>query len=82
MFVNFGDNSRLDKMGFAAVCQVTGNGMDVVDKLYAGYDGRVSDQQFRSIESEGNTFLRSQYKHLDYVKTTRLTTAGADPSKG
>jgi len=32
LFINYGDNSRLDAMGFAPVGQVV-EGMDVVDKI-------------------------------------------------
>src|SRR4051812_32044824 len=36
VFINFADNAPLDRQGFAPFGQVT-TGMDVVDKLYAGY---------------------------------------------
>src|SRR5258706_6605585 len=35
VFINYGNNQRLDRDGFAAFGQVT-EGMDVVDKLYGG----------------------------------------------
>lgn len=71
VFINYNDNANLDKMGFAPVCMITGEGMSVVDKFYKEYEGEVSNQQGR-IEAEGNKFLREQYKALDYVKTARL----------
>src|SRR5919108_2576705 len=36
IFINYGNNDRLDAMGFAPFGQVV-EGMDVVDKLYGGY---------------------------------------------
>ncbi|MDZ7341939.1 MAG: peptidylprolyl isomerase, partial [candidate division KSB1 bacterium] len=36
LFINYGDNSRLDPMGFAPVGKVIA-GMEVVDRLYSGY---------------------------------------------
>ena len=36
LFINFKDNSALDKKGFAPFGEVT-KGMDVVDKIYNGY---------------------------------------------
>lgn len=77
VFINFKDNANLDKMGFAPVCMVTGEGMGVVDKFYKAYEGEVSNQQGK-IESEGNKFLRDQYKALDYIKTARLVAASGD----
>lgn len=77
VFINFKDNPNLDKMGFAPVCLVTGEGMNVVDKFYKAYEGEVSNQQGK-IEAEGNKFLREQYKALDYIKTARLVAASGD----
>src|SRR5580704_11366576 len=36
VFINFADNSRLDRMGFAPFGQIV-SGMNVVDALYSGY---------------------------------------------
>src|SRR5438477_3879402 len=36
VFINFGDNARLDRLGFAPFGEVVA-GMDVVEKLFAGY---------------------------------------------
>ena len=42
LFINFGNNAQLDRMGFAPVGEVT-SGMNVVDSLYSGYgDGGES----------------------------------------
>ena len=59
VFINFGDNSRLDGMGFAPFGQVS-SGMNVVDQFYSGYGegapaGRGPDQG--RIQSEGNAYL-------------------------
>eukprot|EP00911_Craspedida_sp_UC1_P002498 UC1_evm1s1857 len=42
IFVNYGNNSRLDAPGFAPIGVIDDPGMAVVDKLYAGY-GEVAD---------------------------------------
>ena len=67
VFINFGDNGRLDADGFAPFGQVV-EGMDVVDSLYAGYGGTPSSAQ-QVIQSRGNAFLDEKFPELDYVKT-------------
>lgn len=71
IFVNFGDNSRLDGQGFAAFGKVDDEGMKVVDKLYAAYgegapSGGGPDQG--RIQSDGNAYLKASFAKLDYVK--------------
>ena len=63
LFINYGDNSRLDAMGFAPVGQVV-EGMDVVDRIFGGY-GEEPDQQ--QIETRGNAYLASQFPRLDTI---------------
>lgn len=70
LFINYGDNVRLDAMGFAPLGEVV-EGMEVVDRLYAAYgegapQGRGPDQG--RIMAEGNTYLERDYPRLDYVK--------------
>lgn len=69
VFINFGNNDRLDAMGFAPFGQVM-EGMDVVDRLYAGYgegapQGRGPNQG--RIQMEGNAYLERAFPKLDYV---------------
>jgi peptidyl-prolyl cis-trans isomerase A (cyclophilin A) len=63
LFINYGDNSRLDAMGFAPVGVVV-DGMDVVDRIFAGY-GEQPDQQL--IETQGNGYLRAAFPRLDSI---------------
>jgi peptidyl-prolyl cis-trans isomerase A (cyclophilin A) len=75
VFINYADNSRLDGQGFAPFGIVTGNGMDVVDKLYADYGegapGGHGPAQDR-IQREGNPYLTSQFPKLDYIKKATI----------
>jgi peptidyl-prolyl cis-trans isomerase A (cyclophilin A) len=68
LFVNYGDNTRLDGMGFAPVGKVL-SGMNVVDQLYSGY-GESPDQG--QIAEAGNGYLVKQFPKLDYIKTARI----------
>jgi len=74
IFVNYRDNTNLDKQGFAPFGQVT-SGMDVVDKLYSGYgegapSGRGPEQG--RIQAEGNAYLVKDFPKLDYVKKATI----------
>ena len=70
LFVNFGDNSRLDEMGFSAIGEVI-EGMEVVDALYSGYGegapNGAGPGQGR-IQAEGNAYLEADFPDLDYVE--------------
>ena len=70
VFINYGDNSRLDAMGFAPFGQVV-EGIDVVDRLYGGYGegapGGLGPEQGR-IEAEGNAYLVRAFPKLDQVR--------------
>lgn len=82
IFVNYGDNSRLDADGFAPFGQVV-TGMDVVDKLYAPPDDAQPDQ--RRILREGNEYLQKEFPRLDFVKKATIvpvtTTKPAAPAR-
>lgn len=74
LFINYGDNSRLDRMGFAPFGRVT-EGMQVVDQLYAGYgegapQGRGPNQA--RIQTEGNAYLTKDFPQLDYIKRVTI----------
>ena len=76
IFVNYGDNSRLDAMGFAPFGQVV-EGMEVVERLYAEYGegaprGRGPDQG--RIQAEGNAYLERAFPELDYVERATIVT--------
>ena len=74
LFINFGDNARLDASGFAPFGQVV-SGMDVVDKIYNVYgegapNGAGPDQG--RIQAEGNAYLTKDFPKMDYIKTARI----------
>lgn len=69
VFINFGDNGGLDPQGFAPFGKVI-DGMDVVDKLYAGYANPGPDQG--RLQYEGNAYLDAGFPKLDYIKKAYL----------
>lgn len=68
LFINFGDNSRLDASGFAPFGKVI-KGMEAVDKIYSGY-GEQPDQG--RIQMEGNKYLTAEWPKLDTIKKATL----------
>jgi peptidyl-prolyl cis-trans isomerase A (cyclophilin A) len=70
VFINLVDSTRLDAMGFAPFGKVV-EGMDVVDKLYAGYGEALKSLQGRVAE-EGNAFLEKNYPELDAIKKASI----------
>ena len=68
VFINFGDNSRLDKDGFAPFGEVI-TSMFIVERLFSEY-GEGIDQGL--IFSGGNAILAQVMPRLDYVKTATV----------
>jgi peptidyl-prolyl cis-trans isomerase A (cyclophilin A) len=79
IFINLGDNSRLDGMGFSAFGQVT-SGMDVIKSFYSGYADAPTSHQ-GEITNEGKAYLDKNFPKLDSIKTaTIVAPAGAAPA--
>lgn len=73
-FINFGNNARLDGMGFAPFAKV--RNMDVVNKIYDGYGegaprGRGPSQG--KLQMEGNKYLKAEFPKLDWIKKATVT---------
>lgn len=79
LFVNYKDNTSLDAMGFAPICKVA-EGMEIADKLFGGYDEKVTDKQGQ-IQSQGNAYLRATWPDLDYVKTATIVGEPLSPER-
>ena len=74
VFINFGDNSRLDQSGFAPFGRVV-SGMNVVEAINAEYgegapNGRGPNQS--RIQSEGNAYLSKDFSRMDYIKKATI----------
>ena len=64
IFINLGDNSRLDAQGFSPFGEVI-QGMDSVEAFYKDY-GESPDQG--QIGEKGNAYLEQTFPKLDYIK--------------
>lgn len=75
IYINLADNPRLDAQGFAPIGRVV-SGMDVVDRLYAGYGeeaggGMRGGRQGRMLEG-GNAYLDASFPRLDRLVRARM----------
>jgi peptidyl-prolyl cis-trans isomerase A (cyclophilin A) len=73
IFINLADNPALDEQGFVPSQGV--QGMDVVDKFYAGYgemrpEGKYIDPT--RVEGEANEYLVQRFPNLDYILRTEI----------
>lgn len=68
VFINYGNNARLDRDGFAPFGEVI-TGMDVVDKINPQH--RQQPDQER-IQSQGNRYLMKAFPKLDVIKRATI----------
>jgi len=74
MFINYGNNARLDDMGFSPFAKVI-EGMDVVESIYSGYgegapSGMGPDQG--GVQMRGNAYLKKDFPKMDYILSAQL----------
>jgi len=74
LFINYGNNDRLDDMGFSPFGKVT-EGMDVVENIYSGYgegapSGMGPDQG--RVQMQGNAYLKKDFPKMDYILGAEL----------
>ncbi len=77
LFINYGDNTRLDADGFAPFGQVV-EGMDVVDKINPEY-GESPNQGL--ITMQGKAYLDKNFPRLDKIISASIVPAAAPAAK-
>jgi cyclophilin family peptidyl-prolyl cis-trans isomerase len=74
LFINLGDNSNLDALGFAPIGRVV-KGMAVADRLYSGYGERpMAKANAARVYGESNAFLDAKYPKLDRIRKVTIRT--------
>jgi len=68
LFINYGDNARLDGMGFAPFGRVI-KGMEVVEKINSKH-GETPRQDL--MQTQGNAYLNETYPDLDHIKSVKF----------
>ena len=71
LFINYGDNARLDADGFTPFGRVI-EGMEIVDKINSKYRERP-DQG--AVQAEGNAYLKQEFPDLDFIKKATIVEA-------
>lgn len=62
-FINYGNNSALDRQGFAPFGKVI-EGMDIAQAIESRYG---EEPQQDKIERKGNAYLKNEFPKLDYI---------------
>jgi peptidyl-prolyl cis-trans isomerase A (cyclophilin A) len=80
LFINYGNNARLDALGFAPIGRVV-RGMGVADRLYSGYGETAPTGQgpdFGCMLEGGGAYLDRRFPRLDHIRTARVVAVEAD----
>jgi peptidyl-prolyl cis-trans isomerase A (cyclophilin A) len=75
-FINLADNSAVLDIQIAPFGEVV-SGMDVVEKLYAGYGEAKPNgngPEMNPFYEEGNAYLEKEFPKLDYIKKASIVT--------
>jgi peptidyl-prolyl cis-trans isomerase A (cyclophilin A) len=78
LFINYSDNTFLDGQRFAPIGEVV-EGMENVDKFYAGYGENGPDQG--RLANEGKTYSDKSFPMLDHIITATIVPATPPDAK-
>lgn len=76
LFINLGDNRRLDEYGFTPFGRVI-QGMDVVKKINTEYGENPREVQ-GNFRAQGNSYIKKRYPRIDFIKSMALVKKETD----
>jgi peptidyl-prolyl cis-trans isomerase A (cyclophilin A) len=74
IFINLRDNSGLDEQNFVPFARVV-EGMEVVDRLYAGYGDYIPEGKYIDagrVENGANAYLVPRFPEMDFIRRTEI----------
>ena len=71
LFVNYGDNKRLDAMGFAPFGVVT-SGLDVLLKVYNPTPGNSGGADQGEYTNKGNAWIKAKYPKINFITNATI----------
>ncbi|GAB5365329.1 hypothetical protein AAMO2058_001048400 [Amorphochlora amoebiformis] len=80
LFINFVDNTGLDEQGFAPIGKVV-KGMDIIDKVYAGYNESGKKPNQSSVKQFGNEYLDRHFPKLSTILSASILKSTSEISK-
>merc|ERR1712032_390754 len=76
LFINYGDNSQLDSMGFAPFGEVV-IGLDVAEEVFNPTPGDSNGVDQDSYEKRGNNWIRENYPGINFILSASVSTQHA-----
>merc|ERR1712233_167709 len=73
LFINYGDNSRLDKLGFAPFGEVV-SGLEVAEAAFNPTPGVRLGIDQESYEANGNRWIRENYPGVNFILSASIST--------
>jgi len=72
LFINYIDNTGLDRQGFAPFGEVI-SGMDIAMKIFNPTPGSSGGVDQNSYETKGNAWIKTQYPKINFITNASIT---------